>query len=766
MTRKNFAVGQSLARNDAREKVLGRMLYTDDYEFGNMLYGATVRATIPHGLITRIDIEPARKIAGVFGVYTFRDIPGTNILPLVIGDYPFLAEEKVLFAGQPIALVVAESREVAGLAAKKVKVEYQNLPAVLDVFQSLKENSPKIYGQDNIFKRYRIVKGNIEKAFRQAEIVVEGKYQTNYQVHSYLETQAMLAVPAADGGMTVYGSMQCPFYVHDAVAAILGIPYNKVRIVQTTTGGGFGGKEDVPSIVAAHASLLAYLTRRPVKIAYSREEDFISMSKRHPGYVEIKYAAKKNGKIIGAQVKYILDGGAFATLSPIVLWRGTVHAAGPYSIENVLIESMAVATNKVPGGAFRGFGQPQVCFANESLIDELAQKLEMSPKKLREINILKIGDRTATNQKITYSCGLEKVFAKVCRQADYEKIYRAEKIIDKEGIYRRGIGLSVSFYGVGLGAGGRYLDRAGAYLQIQKDATTIVAMGNTEMGQGALTVLAQIAAETLGVPYESVKILPADTTRVPDSGPTVASRTTLMSGNAIIDAARQIRQNIDYIVRQMLGAKNNQPVLSDGKNYFVKGVSRKKIPYQEVIKKCYAERLNLSANGWYAAEETSFTDEGQGIAYPVYTYSAVAAIVKVNTLTGEVVVEKIVSGHDIGRAINPQQAEGQIQGGVLQGLGYALLENLVLKDGKIVNPNFAGYLIPTTDDVPEIVPVIVEEKCPFGPYGAKGLGEPPLIGVAPAIVNAIYNATGWRIRELPALPEKLLEIKEKLPLTK
>jgi CO/xanthine dehydrogenase Mo-binding subunit len=753
-----IAVGKPLPRVDAKEKVLGNMLYADDYEFGGMLYGATVRAEVPRGIITDIDIEPAQKLPGVIGIYTHRDIPGTNTVPLIIGDYPFLAKEEVLFAGQPIALVAATSAEIARLATKKVVVKYQELPPLLDIFQALDKNSPRIYGQDNIFKRFRIVKGNVEKAFKQADVLVEAKYQTNYQVHSYLETQGMIAVAAADSGMTVYGSMQCPFYVHDAVAAVMGVPYNKVRIVQTTTGGAFGGKEDVPSIVAAHAALLAHLTRRPVKISYSREEDFISTSKRHPGYVEIKYGARKNGKIIAAQVKYIIDSGAFATLSPIVLWRGTVHAVGPYDIANVLIESMAVATNKVPSGAFRGFGQPQVCFANESLIDELAVKLGFSPKKLREINALKIGDTTATNQKITHSCGLKKVINEVSTKAGWDKIYSQEKIV--KGTYRRGIGMSVNFYGVGLGAGGRSLDRAGAYVQIQKDATTIVAMGNTEMGQGALTVLAQIAAETLGVPYKSMKILPSDTTRVPDSGPTVASRTTLMSGNAIVDASKKIRYNIDNVVRKMLGMKKTGEILSDGKYYFVKGQPKKKMPYLEVIKKCHSERVNLAANGWYVAEETSFSENGQGIAYPVYTYSAVVAIVKVNTETGEVIVEKIVSGHDIGRAINPQQAEGQIQGGVLQGLGYALLENLVLRDGKIINPNFSGYLIPTTEDVPEIIPVIVEEKYPFGPYGAKGLGEPPLIGVAPAIVNAIYHATGWRVRQLPASPEMLLKVKD------
>jgi CO/xanthine dehydrogenase Mo-binding subunit len=752
-------VGSSVARNDALEKVRGTVKYIDDYKFGGMLYGATVRARVPHARIKSINLAPAKAIDGVFGVYTYKDIPGKNTVPLVFNDYPLLAEDKVVFYGQPIALVAAETLEAARFAAGKVEIEYEELTPVLDVHQSLKKDAPRVYGKDNIIKKFDIIKGDVKKGFKEADVIVENVFTTNYQVHTYLEPQGMIAYPEPDDSMVVYGSMQCPFYIHDALAMVLGIPHNKVRIVQTTTGGGFGGKEDVPSVVAGHAALMAYLSCRPVKLVYTREEDFHSMSKRHPSYVEIKYGAKKDGRIVAAQVRYILDGGAFSTLSPIVLWRGAVHAAGPYIIPNVKIEALAVATNKVPCGAYRGFGQPQASFANESLIDELAAKLSMSPLELRLKNMLKIGSRTATGQKITESCGFDKVISEVIKKSEWEKIYKKDKD-NSDSKIKTGIGIAASFYGVGLGAGGKYIDRAGSYVQVQKDGTVLVAIGNTELGQGVFTVVSQITAETLGVPYKCVKVMRPDTTRVPDSGPTVASRSTLMSGSAAMNASKTIRANLDKMVLKILKVKTGK-VFSDGKNYYIEGKPSKKISYLDAVKQCYAERIHLSCSGWYTGEDVSFDQKtGQGNAYYTYTYSASVVVVEVNTETCEVRVKKIVSGHDIGKAVNPLLCQGQIEGGVIQSMGYALTENLVLKNGIIQNPNFAGYLIPTPSDIPEIIPVIVEEPYKAGPYGAKGLGEPPMITPATAIINAINNATGWRARHLPATPEQLLKIKK------
>jgi len=741
------SVGKSEIRKDAFSKVTGQSLFINDVKFPNMLYAATVRAPAPHIKIISVDDAAARKLNGVKGIFYAKDVPGDNKVPLVFQDYPFLADKVAKFQGQAVGIVAAEDPLTAKRAADVVKIKYKELPAVFDPLEAMKKKSPKIYGKNNVFKKFTVKKGDIKKA--KADIEIEDTFTVNYQVHAYLETQGAIAVPRDDGGMNVYGSMQCPFYVQDAVAKVLGQPYNKVTIIQQTTGGAFGGKEDVPSIVCGHAAMLARLTGRPVKLIYSREEDFQSMSKRHPGWAKIKYGAKKNGKIVSCKVKYVLDGGAFATLSPIVLWRGTVHASGPYEIDNVLIETYAAATNKVPCGAYRGFGQPQIAFANESLIDMLAEKLNMNPARLREINAIKKGGTTATNQKITESIGLLKTMALSKKATGWSKKWK--KPSSRKGVKKYGIGMAASIYGVGLGAGGQHLAKSGSFVQIEPDGSVLIAVGNTEMGQGARTVLSQIASETLGAPYDLVDMMPTDTSRVPDSGPTVASRTTVMSGTSVMNACKVIRGRIDKVVRKKLKAKGK--VLAE--NGFYK-IGNKKIAYAEIIAACWAERVHLSRAGWFRVEGTTFgAKDGQGDPYFVYTWSTMIAEVEVDTETGHVEVLNFISAHDIGKAVNPQQAEGQIQGGSLQGIGYALSENLVIDKGRMMNPNFTGYIIPTIMDSPDIKPIIVEEKYPKGPYGAKGLGEPPLISAAPAIANAIYNATGKRVKNLPLIPERV-----------
>jgi len=744
-------VGSSKIRKDAFDKVTGKARFVDDYKRGDELYAVTFRSPRPHIKIISIDTEEAKKIEGVAGVFTYKDIPGVNKVPLVFDDYPFLAEDVCKFYGQPIALVVAVSKEIARKALKKIKLKYKELPAVFDPLEAMKKDAPKIYGKDNVFRAYKIRKGDINRGFKEADVVIERTYRTNYQVHSYLETQGMLAEPSIDGSITVYGTMQCPFYVLDAVSNILGIPQSKIRVVQTTTGGAFGGKEDVPSIVAGHAALCSFLTNRPVKLIYTREEDFDSMSKRHPGWINIKIGAKRNGKITAIKVKYVLDGGAFATLSPIVLWRGTVHSTGPYDIENVWVDSFAVATNKVPCGAFRGFGQPQANFANESIIDELAHELKMNPLELRKKNFLDIGKKTATGHLIKESCGLKKVVDKITKISNFNKKWKDPQ--NKKGRIRRGIGIATSFYGVGLGAEGKFLEKAGAHVQIFKDGSVLVAVGNTEMGQGAFTVLTQIASEILGAPYEVVNIIEPDTTRIPDSGPTVASRTTVMSGNAIINACKILRRRIDDVVRDIFNVRGK--VISKNGYYYAGG---KRISYFDAVKECYNRRVKMAEQGFYRVEGTTFDRKtGIGDAYFTYTYSCMVAEVEVDIELGTVKILRFYSGHDIGKAVNPKLAEGQIEGGAVQGIGYALYENLVLEEGRIITNNFTGYIIPTIKDIPDdIRVVIVEEKYPNGPYGAKGLGEPPLIAAAPAIANAIFNATGKRIRSLPILPEKIV----------
>lgn len=749
-------VGQSVKRNDARAKVTGEALYIDDYGYEGMLHCVTLRSPRPHIKIKKINIAKAKKIPGFVRLITANDIPGKNLWPLVIHDYPFLADGIARFHGEAIGLVLAETPDSARKAVSLIEIDYEELPFVTDPLDAMKPNAVKIYEGEfgrNIFSQYRVRKGDTEKGFGESDVVVEETFTTGFQVQAYLETQGMIGFPESNGGIVVYGSMQCPYYVHDSVVAATALPYNKVRIVQRCTGGGFGGKEDVPALVGAHAAIAAFVTKRPVKIIYTRSEDFISMSKRHPSWIHIKYGAKRDGTILACEVKFVLDSGAYSTLSPIVLWRGTVHAAGPYKIPNVKIDSYAVATNKVPSAAFRGFGQPQVCFANESLIDELAEKLEMDPIELRLINALRIGDSTATGQIIKESCGLVETIEKVRDASDWKE--KSNRSTHNSQLTTRsyGIGISANYYGVALGARGRYLDRAASHVQVQPDGTVIVAVGNTEIGQGMRTVLAQICADSLNAPYEMVQVLETDTTRVPDSGPTVASRTTLMSGNAVLNACEPIREKINQVAAKMVGILVEQLHAGNGEFFS----NSKKISYMDVVKECHKQKLQMTEQGWYASPPTSFNDDGQGDAYVTYAYSANVAEVEVDKETGEVKVLKITSAHDIGKVINPQTAEGQIEGGIAQGLGYALIEELVEKDGILKNPNFTDYILPSSHDAPEYQTILLEHPYPAGPFGAKGLAESPLIGPSPAICNAIKNAVGLRLTHIPAMPEKIWE---------
>ncbi len=742
-------------RVDAYGKVTGKSRFIEDIEFKNLLHGATIRSPVTHGKVFGIaNIDEISRMAGVRAIVYGKDVPGENVVPFVKEDYPCLADNEVKFYGQAVALVVAETKEEAIRAAKSAEVKCDAYPAVYDPLKALEPSSIYVNGDENIHATYRIKKGDIDKGFKEADVIVEGIFYNKHQVHCYLENQGITAVPAPLGGITVYGSMQCPFYVHNALVKVTGLPYSKIRVIQSVTGGGFGGKEDVPSIVASHAALLALKTARPVRIIYDREEDFIATSKRHPARTRIKYGATSDGKIVACEGEYIINGGAYSTLSSIVAWRGLIHMTGPYEIPNVKIDSYAVATNTVPCGALRGFGQPQVNFANESLIDELAEKLQMDSVDLRRKNLLKTGSLTATGQRIGESCGLSETFDKTLKKINF----RTHKGYDK-GKIKKGMGVSTTFYGVGLGAEGKYFAKSGAFVHVKEDGTVIVAIGNVEMGQGSETVFNRICADTLGCPYDMVEILEPDTTRVPDSGPTVASRSTMVGGRAVMDAAGKIREVFKCVAADKLGVKPFDIKITDNKYKSLNG----EIEYLEVVKEAYVRRERVAYQGWYRVEGVTFDkNNGMGNPYPVYTFSTNACEVEVDTETGKVKVTKFVAAHDIGSAIHRPSAEGQIQGGTVQAIGYALYENLCMEEGKIVNPSLTGYTIPTSMDVCDVKPIIVEFPYEEGPFGAKGLGEPPMVGPAAAVLNAIYDATGVRIRHTPCLPEDIIkELKEK-----
>jgi len=738
---------------DAEAKVLGKGVFIADLFFPRMLYARVIRSSRPHANIKRIQLDAARKTPGVHAILTAEDISGRNEIHVVFNDQPFLAPGRVRYVGEPIAVLAAETSEISEEAAANVKIDYEDLPALFDPVEARWHPKIHLFESDNIYKHLKVRRGNVEDGFARSDVIIENEYRTPYQEHAYLEPQGMVAVPRPNGLMEVYGSMQCPFYVQEGVATVLALPLSNVRVIQTATGGAFGGKEDVPTLVAVQAAILAQKTGRPVKLIYSRDEDIISMSKRHPGIIRYKSGARKDGTLQAIEVEYILDSGAYSTLSPVVLWRGTVHAGGPYRVPNVKVDSYAVATNKVPSGAFRGFGSPQILFAAESQMDELAQALQIDPAEIREKNLLILGDETITGQKLTSSVGNLEAFQKAIEKSGYFEKKREKR--KTHTAVRKGIGLSSVYYGVGLGAGGVYLARAGAYVQILVDGSVQFAVGTTEMGQGMATVLTQIVADELGLPLEAITILETDTSRIPDSGPTVASRATTMSGNALKDACSKLRKPLTQAASDLLGVSGDSILLKGGWA-FDPAHSEKKIRMKEVIAECFRRRDNMAAAGFFRSPEVSWDDEtGQGNAYVTFAYATNVAEVEVDTETGTVRVVRITAAHDVGKAINPQLVTGQIEGGTVQGMGYALTEEIVMKNGVVQNPHFSTYIIPTLKEAPKIDSIIVEAPYPNGPNGAKGFAEQPLMGIAPAIANAVADAIGVRIRELPLKPERV-----------
>jgi CO/xanthine dehydrogenase Mo-binding subunit len=740
-------VGIPVQRVDAESKVAGRARYVDDLSFAGMLHAALVFPRLPHARLVRIDASRALAIPGVHAVLTARDIPGVNQVGVVDADQPLLPEDRVRYSGDAVALVVADSPALAREAATTVAVELDELPAVFDAVQAMAPSAPKVHDGENAYLHYKVRKGDVAAGFDEADIIVERTFRTFHQEHSYLEPLGAIAVPEGNGAITVYGTMQCPYYVQKAVATVLGLPLASARIIQTVTGGGFGGKEDVPSEICALAALAAWKTGTPVKLVHTREEDFYRSSKRHPMVVTFKLGASRDGTFTAAKVHVVADAGAYSTLTPVVAFRAAAHATGPYEIPHVETDVYGVYTNRQTTGAFRGFGQPQVIFASESVVDEVAESLGIDPIEIRLMNGLAVGKRTATNQLLTESVGLPETL-RLARDASGWAEKREEYRRDR-GVVRRGIGVGSIYYGVSLGAKGLALDKAGAHVSVFRDGSVRIAIGGTEMGQGLHTVLSQIASQSLGVPMEAIRVADADTAIVPDSGPSVASRTTLMVGNAIIDAAEKLKRTMAEIAAAMLGVDADKVEFADG----VVGTEKRSVSFATLALECWKKNVNMAADGWYAAPITTFDENGQGDAYAVFSYATQVAEVEVDTETGQVRLLRVTAAHDVGRVLNPMTLEGQVQGGVLQGVGMALYEKMVTDGGTIVNPDFSTYIIPTAMDVPAIEAHFVEEPYSAGPFGAKGIGETPAMPGAVAIANAVAQALGVRFYELPITAE-------------
>lgn len=749
-------VNKPIKRVDAYEKVTGKAKFGADLFFPNMLYGKVLRSKYPHARIVKINIKKALACPGVKAIIRAEDIPN-NEFGIIVQNQQVLAQKQVLYIGDGIAVAVAETQEAATKALELIEVEYEELPGIFNPEEAEKKDAQLIHSEleNNQVVHHRLRKGDTEKGFTQAEVILEREYTTQFVEHSYIETEVVVVVPYERNSLvTIYGSIQNPFSCRNAVASVLKVPLNKVRIIQNHIGGSFGGKDEVMFSMAARAAVLALKTNRPVKMVNTRDESILESYKRHPYRMKYKVGATKEGKLVAMEIKCVADSGAYACQTPFVTWRSVVQATGPYEVPHVKTDTYGYYTNNVYTGAMRGYGSPQIIFAQESLMDELAKELKITPVELRLKNIYHNNSITASGQKLdNHQVSLEEVINKAVEASNYKDKYR-EYSKPQSGDKKRGIGVAVSFRGCSLGA--EATDAAGAIVAIQRDGSILISCGLAENGEGLKTVFTQIAAEELGVDIKRINYMEVDTSVSPESGATVASRSTILGGNAVKNAARQLKETLAKIVAAEFKIRTDNLDFKN-ENIYEKNKNQKIISFDEAINLANQEGIFLSAYGWYKAPDISWNEEtGQGRPYFTYVYGCQIAEVEVDTATGQIEVLKITAAHDVGRAINPACLKGQIYGGVMMGLGYGIMEELETEKGYIKNTNFDEYLIPTIKDMPEISPVIVENPDPYGPYGAKSIGEPTLELGAPAIANAVAHATGKRIRNLPLNLERVL----------
>jgi CO/xanthine dehydrogenase Mo-binding subunit len=730
-------IGKSVLRKEGRDKVTGAARYIDDMTLPGMLYGATVRSRIPRGIIKNISFAPQFNWKE-FVIVAAKDIPGKNCIALIGDDQPCLADGRVNHPEEPILLLAHADPHLLRKSVGAVSIEYDPLPAIFTIGES-EDGKQIIWGTDNIFKTFLIEKGDVDSVWARADYIVEGEYSTGAQEQLYIENNGVIAAFNVEQGITVWGSLQCPYYVHKALMALCGLVEHKVRVVQMETGGAFGGKEDYPSMIAGHAALLAMKSGRPVKIIYDRIEDMTATTKRHPSRTRHRTAVSKDGKILGGEIDFTIDGGAYATLSSVVLSRGTIHAGGPYHWPNVRIRAQAVATNAPPHGAFRGFGAPQSLFAMERHMDRIAQIVGLSPVEIRRRNFLKPGQTTTTEQTIREEIDLGRLLDRALELSGYtaKKTRFAQE--NKTGPIKKGMGIAAFLHGAGFtGSGERYLSSIVA-VEACANGTVRVLVSSTEFGQGTNTVLCQIAAEALNLPYEDVQIAQPDTNQVPNSGPTVASRTAMVVGSLVRSAAIGIKQTL--IAGGALGGSYSPD------------------EFRAACRRHIAEHGQLRSIARYRPPEGVFWDDQKyrGEAYAAFAWAVYVAEVAVDLSTYSVKVEDFVALQEVGRVLHPLLAKGQIVGGVAQGIGFALYEKVVWQNGRMQNGQMTNYIMPTSADLPRIRVFFEEMGNVHGAYGAKGIGELPMDGPAPAIVNAVEDALGTRFDSVPLLPEDIFD---------
>ncbi len=738
-------VGQSELRIGAVERLSGECRFAADIDMESVVALQVLRSDRPHARIVQMDTSDALRVHGCLAVFTATDIPGRNRLGIIKKDQRLLADGKVRCVGDAVALVAAETLTAAEEATKAIRVVYEDLPAIFDPEEALKPGAALIHDEGNLLGRRVTKRGNPEAAFREAEIIIESTYTTPQIEHNYLELDSGLGYMDSDGVLTIYASTQNPHYDRKDVADLLGLEEHRVRIIQAATGGGFGSKLDLN--VQGFVGLAAYLLQRPARLVYTREEAYLCTSKRHPFRIHYKTAATRDGKLIGADVRIIGDTGAYASYGPAVLARTGSHSTGPYDVPNVYVESIFAYTNNPMSGAMRGFGVPQVAFAHESQMDLLAQELGIDPFEIRVRNCFRKGSITATGQELKASVGIGATLEAV---KSFYKQSVENKAKKAPGYIRRGVGLGSMFYGIGNTG---MQNPATAEMELNDKGQIVLYTGAADMGQGSSTTLAQIAAEQLNLKLEDIRLVIADTAYTTSAGATSASRQTYISGNAVLQAAGELKEMLLTEAAGMLQVSPTELVVQAGSVY-VKTHPEKMVTFKEIADRGKQRGLQLKFQGYFNPETTALDAEtGQGIPYATYAFATHVAEVEVDVLTGEVRVVRVVAAHDVGKAINPSNVRGQICSGVAMGIGFAVMEEFI--PGR--TESMKDYHIPCIADMPEILAIIVEDPEPTGPFGAKGVGEPALIPTAPAVLNAIADALGSRVYDLPANLERVLK---------
>ncbi len=761
-------VGKPATRVDALEKVLGTAKYVGDYRVPGMVYARVLRSTLPHARIVRVDVTQALQVPGVLAAITCDDFVDHGRFGFPVQDMYMLAYERARYVGDAIAAIAAETKDALLAGLNAIVVELEPLPGVFDPVAALRPDAP-IVGErpwdapdlprGNLLTQYIVRKGEPDALLADCAVTLDEEYSTMHQEHAYIETEGALAVPWPSGaGVTVYASCQSPFVNRNNLCSVLGLPQEDVRVIQPQVGGAFGGKDDQMYQTSGQVAKLALLTGRPVRMIFDREESMIASYKRDAMQMRIQLGADRDGTLRASKIHAVVDSGAYAAITPFTAWRSSIHAMGPYRYDACHVDTDVAYTNNGYSGAFRGFGNTEVCAAIEQAVDELAYKLDMDPIDLRLRNCLRPGDTTPHGQPLGDDVALAECLEQVRRISDWDR--KRADLKHQTSDLRKGIGVAAVFHGMSLGAEGA--DFAVGTLAVNDDYTLTLTSGLTDYGTGSRTVFTLIAAETLGLRPDRIKMPRPDTDTAIDSGPTVASRATVLGGNATRVTAMRLDSLLVRAAADLFGCQDAQ-VLRHGEHYV--GPNEEPASFEQVVDHARKMGLTLSARGRWNMPEIHWSfDQGQGKPYFAYHFGAQVAEVLVDTGTGKVEVTGIWAAHNTGKVIFPQGALGQLYGGITQGMGYALMERVDFDNGYLQATNFDEYLIPTAMDVPDIVGTFVEKPFAHGPFGAKNIGEPGMVPTAPAILNAIFHATslkgvlgtGRRIRHLPANLERVL----------